>query len=494
MPLVNTSELRPGPMPSSMQVYNGLDCCITFEVFQALAALRNSEPPIYAFERALQAPALEMMLRGFKVDEYARQRGIAELKAKQVRLYAILDRLAFAASGRTLNPRSQKQLQELFYTTMRLPEQWVSKKGERKLSMDREVLEKLEVYFHAKPFINCILAIRENAKSLEMLETQVDPDGRMRTSINIAGTETGRWSSSKASTGSGGNLQNIDPALRYIFEATPGFRLYAIDLEQAESREVGWLCGTLFEDWSYYDACLAGDLHTITSRLVWPKLNWSGQLKTDRAIAEQPFYRNFSYRDMAKRGGHGTNYYGTPHTMSRHLKVKRQVMDEFQRNYFSAYPGIPRWHRYTAQELQTTQQLTTVFGRSRHFFGRPNDDTTLREAIAYCPQSATADRMNLIIWRLWKHMGHKVRLLLQVHDAVYFEAPEELDPAQIGNEALSHFDIPIRSGTHTLLVPGELKVGWNWGAFEAKSNPNGLVKFKGSDPRKRVTILDKVMA
>ena len=177
--------------------------------------------------------------------------------------------------------------------------------------------------------------------------------------------------------------------------------------------------------------------------------------------------------------------------MARHLKVKTRVVEEFQRNYFGAYPGIPQYHRWVSQELGVNQKLTSIFGRTRHFFGRASDDTTLREAIAYSPQSATADRMNLILWRLWKYMGHKIQLLLQVHDAVYFQFPESLNEEETINEALSHFAIPITAGTRTLLVPGEAKSGWNWGNWDATCNPLGLKKFKGTDKRVRPHWLDR---
>lgn len=493
MPIVETHKLTPGVHPQQLQVYNGLDTCVTFEVHEALGRLFNQPPAIYAFERALQAPALEMMLRGFLVDDLARRAGVQALQHELTTLNWVLNEYAQAAWGRSLNARSPAQLQEFFYGHMKLPEQWISQKGVRKLSMNREVLEKLEVYFHAQPIIATIFRIREVAKRLEVLQTEVDPDGRMRTSYNIAGTETGRWSSSSNAYGTGTNLQNITSELRSIFIADQGWKLCGIDLEQAESREVGFLCGTLFGDWAYLNACEGGDLHTTTAKLIWPKLEWTGHAKRDREIAERPFYRHFSYRDMSKRGGHGTTYYGTPWTMSRHLKVPLKFMETFQASFFGVYPGIQRWHRYVAQELQTTQQLTTAFGRQRHFFGRPRDDATLREAIAYSPQSATADRLNLALWRIWKHMGTRVRILAQVHDALYFEFPESACEADLVAEALSLVSVPLRHGDRVFDVPGEAKTGWNWGNFDAKSNPNGLAKWRGQDTRVRLSGLDRVL-
>ena len=488
MPLIETHNLAPGRVPYQAQVYNALDCAVTHEVHGELARLSAGDPNvalIYAFERALQAPALEMMLRGFKIDEYERQRGIARLRGEEAQLRATLDMLANAAWGRELNPRSPKVLKDFFYGAMKLPESWSSHKGVRKLSMNRETLEKLEAYFYARPFIGLILAIREVAKKLEVLTTEVGLDGRMRTSYNIAGTETGRWSSSTAADGSGTNLQNITPELRRIFVADPGWKLCNIDLEQTESFDVGWLQGTLFDDWTYLDACERGDLHTQVARLVWPDRAWMGDLIRDRKLADEAFYRSFSYRDMAKRGGHATNYLTTPFTMSRHLKIPIKLAEDFQAKYAygqgCAFPAFAKWWQWTAQELQTKQELVTPLGRKRHFFGRPNDDATLREAIAFVPQSTTADRMNLGLWRMWKRLGaSRIQLLGQVHDSVIFEFREG-DEGVVA-EALELTKVPLTYAGRTMTVGAEAKVGWNWGAYDQRANPDGLVKWSATKP------------
>jgi DNA polymerase-1 len=496
VPYIETDSLEPGkPHPLAHQLYNGLDCCLTLEIFNSIRQQNNQDPQVYDFARAMQAPALEMMLRGFKIDQYERAKGQDLLREKIVRYQDLLNTLAAAVWGKGLNPRSPLQLQQFFYQALGIPEQWISQKGEKKLSMNREALEKIELYMHARPVVTCILAIRDFAKELETLTAEVDPDGRMRTSYNIVGTETGRWSSSQSATGTGLNAQNVKRKLRKMFVADKGWKLCGIDLEQAESREVGWLCGILFNEWSYLDACLSGDLHTTTCRLIWPDLPWTGDIKKDKPIAEQIFYREYSYRDMSKRGGHGSNYYGTPYTMARHLKVTKKLMEDFQLNYFTAFPGIPKYHQWTAQQLQTVHKITTVFGRERHFFGRPNDDTTLREAIAFSPQSATGDRLNLALYRIWSKMRGRIRVLAQVHDALYFLFREDDNEAEVVSEALGYIDTPIldlKSG-RKYTVPGEAKTGWNWADYDEKNNPDGLKKFKGEDTRKRLTEFERVL-
>jgi DNA polymerase I-like protein with 3'-5' exonuclease and polymerase domains len=497
------------PGNDRLQTYNGLDCCLTLEVFEEISRQFNAPPEIYDFERALQAPYLEIMLRGFRVDRVGRNQAATELRGRIENLQTRLNRLASAVWDRPLNPRSPKQLQEFFYSSMKLPEVKVGIKGEWKISTAREALEKLEEkYLHARPFVNAILAIRDLGKQLAVFDTQIDADSRFRTSYNIAGTETGRPSSSENAFGTGGNAQNIAPSLRYVFVSDPGYRLVNVDLEQVEARDVGFLCGCLFDDWVFLDSCESGDLHTANARLIWPHLGWTGNIKSDRKIAEGQFYRGFSYRDMAKRGSHLSNYVGTAQTASRHLKVPLAIMEEFQARYCKgrtadpkrglkaivpAYPSIPRYWQWVATELQSTHLLTNLFGRRRHFFGRPNDDATLREGVAFIPQSTTADRMNLGLWRVWKYMP-ECQLLAQTYDSITFQVREDLDLDPIISRVLDLIRIELKSNSgRSYIVPGEAAVGWNWG-YASETNPDGLRKWSpGGDKRERTALLSRIM-
>ena len=76
-----------------------------------------------------------------------------------------------------------------------------------------------------------------------------------------------------------------------------------LDAEQGESRVVGAIEGNLFGDWRYLDACEGGDLHTTVARLVWPRdLPWTGNTKSDRKLAEEPYYRHYD-RTQRERSG-----------------------------------------------------------------------------------------------------------------------------------------------------------------------------------------------
>lgn len=501
MTIISTDGLRPETLniDQVQQIYNGLDSLITLEVFESLSGTYGdpSQNHIYQFEKALQGPYLDIMQRGFAVDQMARHQAAVELRKRIDSLSATLNEFAVAVWKKTINPRSPTQLKEFFYKAMSLPEIWLSFKGERKLSTNREALEKLEKYLYARPFVNCILTIRDLAKQLEVFETEIDSDGRFRASYNIAGTETGRPSSSENAFGTGGNAQNIAQGLRYVFVADQGYVIVVVDLEQVEARDVGYFCGCLFNDWAFLDACESGDLHANNAKRIWPELPWTGDPKADRAIANQIFYREFTYRDMAKRGSHLSNYMGTSWTAARALKVPLQIMDDFQFRYCRgescAYPAIARWWQWTAEQLQMTRTLITPFGRKRQFFGRPGDDATLREAIAFMPQSTTADRMNLGLLKAWSKMP-QVQFLAQTYDSITFQFRQELNADDIISEVLEHINVELQAPNgRRYAVPGEAKIGYNWGARVTRDdiakaiaegrkpprlNVDGLVKFK----------------
>jgi len=255
-----------------------------------------------------------------------------------------------------------------------------------------------------------------------------------------------------------------------------------IDLEQAESRLVGAIEWNLFGDGRYLDACESGDLHTTVCRLAWSELPWTEDIKTNRTIADQPFYRQHSYRHMAKVLGHGTNYNGKPFTMAKHTKLDAKLIAEFQSKYFVAFPSHQRWHAAVASELIQYGNLTTLTGRRRWFFGRRNDDTTVREAIAYGPQGAVGDILNQGMLRIWRL--NICQLLLQIHDAILVQYPEEVED-EVLPVLIETIKVPIQlNNGRTLIIPSEAKVGWNWAGHD-ENNPDGLKKGAGHDNRSR---------
>lgn len=470
-------------------LYNGLDNVVTADVLQALLAQADDTAMrTYEFSKALQAPVLEMNLRGLRVNKKRKMQVIADLTAKIARLEEQLDSIiqdGIGAAG--ANWRSPKQLKELLYDIMQLP---VQKKrntnGVFTATTDEAALEKLANYFIAEPICNHLLLLRGLGKSLGFLRTGVDPDGRMRTQFNIAGTVTGRFASSATDFGTGTNLQNVTESLRSVFVADPGMMFCNIDLEQGDSRNVGALCWNLFanEDesfaGSYLNACESGDLHTYVSKIAFPHLAWG--TAPDREIAEQMAHKHYDYRFMSKKIGHGSNYLAQPHTVAKHARIPLQIAKDFQALYFKGFPCIPAWHQSVFYNLENLGYLISPFGRRRFFFGRPKDGATQREAVAHVPQSMTGDEINRGILNLWR--ANKVQLLVQVHDSILFQFPEHLRDEIVpwAIEAIKTRLVLERG--REFVVPTEASTGWNWGKH-GDDNPDGLKKWKGGDDRKR---------
>ena len=257
-----------------------------------------------------------------------------------------------------------------------------------------------------------------------------------------------------------------------------------IDLEQAESRLVGAIEWNLFHDGTYLDAAESGDLHTAVCRLAWEALPWTGDLSADRRTAEQPFYRQHSYRHMAKVLGHGTNYNGQPWTMAKHTKLEQPIIKAFQEKYFTAFPAHKLWHTQVASDLFRDGYLVSLSGRRRWFFGRRTDSATIREAIAFDPQGSVGDALNQGMLQVWR-LGI-AELLLQVHDAILIQYDEQRE-AEIVPRVLDAIIVPmaLRHG-RTLTIPADARVGWNW-SNASEDNPDGLVAYRGADTRTRRT-------
>lgn len=498
--IIDTASLTPEAI-SAMSAddrywtYNALDCCLTDEIMGALDPMMDATSrKTYEFSKSLQGPVLDMTLRGLLVNQRKRSeimqkfRGI--LQQLEAQLYDILVNGVGVDPG--FNWRSPKQMNTLLYDIMGLPVQRKrNANGIMAPSSDRQALENLaNSQFIAEPIVSHILGLRDVGKSLGFLETGIDLDGRMRTNINIAGTNTGRFASSSSDYGTGTNLQNVTESLRSVFCADPGWKFANLDLEQADARNLGALIWDSFVDkygenfaGIFLDACEGGDLHTFVCKMCNPQLPW-GDGRTDRQIADMSWYREKTYRDGSKVLGHGSNYLGQPATMAKHTKFPVSLVKDFQSTYFAQFPAIPQYHKAVSFQLKNFASLTTLFGRRRFFFGRPDDAATLREAVAYSPQSMTGDEINTGILNLWR--ANKVQLLIQVHDSILFQYREE-EEDEILPWALNALKAPlILKKDRPFVVPTEAKTGWNWGNYHEERNPDGLRKWKGEDNRNRV--------
>ena len=500
MKIFDTSNLNEKSMSllssdEASWVYNGLDCCVTAEVYNNLAGQLVDEPEnvkaTYAYALDKLAPILEMSMRGTKIDEQSRRRSIAELSRELDELDAKFQRIMQAICGANLNWRSPTQLKNLFYGMMSLKEiKSRNAQGQYTATVNREALEHFAAnYLYARPLANFILVLRDLHKQLGFLRTEIDPDSRIRTNYNLAGTKTGRLASSMNDFGTGTNLQNVNRKLRFPFVADPGMYMLNVDLEQADARNVGAICWNLFLEehgpefaGAFLDASESGDLHTMVCRMTWPELAWPEDESEWKKFCDGLIaHGQDSYRQLAKKLGHGTNYYGTPRTMAKHTHTPTKVIEEFQARYFKNFRCIPAWHEAVIKQIEETGTLTTLFGRRRMFFGRGKDASTHRKAIAYDPQSCTGEQIDRGLHQVWKAFP-QVQLLNQVHDSILFQVPLSEVP-DIVPEILSAMQVEIElKGGRKFSVPLDAAGGWNWG-YQSEDNPYGLSGWKGEEKR-----------
>ena len=531
MKIYNTANLTEQSMKKlspdeAAHIYNGLDCCVTAEIYNTLMEQLEAEPQgvkdTYANALAKMAPIMEMSLRGTRIDEETRQRVLKELQKTLDDLDRKFQRIMHGLIENPLNWRSPKQLNYLFYQVLKIkPIKKRNAKGVFAPTTNREALERFQIYLYAAPLSRFILLMRDLNKQIGFLKTEIDRDQRIRTTYNLAGTNTGRLASSMSEFGTGTNLQNVSRKLRDTFVADEGMYMVNIDLEQADGRNVGAICYNLFidmpreeiaalakgderlkqymrgDEWigpvgeplaaAYLDACEGGDLHTTVCKMVWP----DGVGGEPWPVAESD-WKSFcdghiahgqdSFRQLSKKGGHGTNYFGTPRTMSKHLHVPTPIIQNFQNNYFGAFPAIPLWHNWTIKQIKETGTLTTPFGRRRMFFGRGHDASTWRKAIAYVPQSMTGEQIDRGLLQVWRAFP-EVQLLNQVHDSILLQLPW-LRHRQLIPRVLEVMQVTlILKHGRKFTVPLDAAGGWNWG-YSTPANPHGLKGWKGEETRK----------
>jgi DNA polymerase I-like protein with 3'-5' exonuclease and polymerase domains len=482
-------------------IYNGLDCAVTFDLSDILAKqLREAgRYQTYEFEMGMCGPALTMMRRGLKIDPEKRQEMEDHSHYRHERLRELIIKVVVDSFDEftAFNPNSAVQLKKLFYQVLAIPKIKKSDKGKWKVAADREALEKIiALYPRGKFFAEIILELRATAKDLEVLTVRLDDDFRHRCSYNVAGTETGRWSSSESNFYTGGNQQNIRKHLREIVVPDPGYKMFYADLDQAEARIVAYTS----EDENYIAACEGPDLHTDVVKMVWPKLPWTDDPKQNRAIADRIYYRDFSYRDLCKRGGHGTNYGLEVPSLARHLHIEQMYAHRFQLLYYGgqvsatalerwhkmdpmagfddvlemgtaigkdllevpgAFPGIRKWHRSVLGILETEGSITTVIGRERVFWSRLTEASTLREAIAYEPQSTVGELLNMGLYRIWNELEPEVQTLAQIHDAVLGQFPED-EVDKYSEAVLNCMTNPLTIKGRLMKIPSSIEVGDNW--------------------------------
>jgi len=401
--------------------------------------------------------------RGVLIDTDAREKLIDDFNARVEATKQEINSIA----GREVNPNSYKQMKELLYDEMRLPV--IYKAG--RPTTDEDALLRLHKRYPDEPILTAIIKYRKDTKLVAtFLKAKLDSDGRMRTSYNASGTKNFRISSSKNLWGSGMNLQNIPVGkrpgvanIRQLFIASPNCSFVKGDLVQAETMVVARiLCR--FRDyylWNRYSNELNFDIHKWAASTIF-------------GVSEQSVDKH--QRDIGKLANHASNYCAGPKVIqSAALKygiegVDYQMAKHIIETRRKALPGLSRWWKHVERTIRKTRALTTCLGRRRLFFGRLDDNTTLRDAVAFEPQSVVGDVCNTIFRRVYAMYAQlpaddlaSPLPVLQVHDEVVVECPDDTVES-VKQAIVSAAVVPLRlnDDMSPLIIPIKITVGKNW--------------------------------
>jgi len=348
------------------------------------------------------------------------------------------------------NINSPKQLGEVLFEKLSLP---AGRKTSKGYSTDAETLEKLK---DLHPAVNCILEYRQVAKLngtyIDALIRKTESDGRIHTFFDQTGTATGRISSAEP------NLQNIPVRtemgreIRRAFVASPGCVLVDADYSQIELRILAHFSG----DEAMVDAfCKGQDIHTRTAAEV-------AGVKMEEVTP--------AMRANAKAVNFGLVYGISDFGLARNTGMSRKEAAAFIEKYFATYPGVKGFMSRAVAEGYDTGEARTVFGRVRKLNELKASNANVRNfgeraAMNTPVQGTAADIIKLAMVRVHEALqkgGFKARLILQVHDELIIEAPQN------EAEAVAKLLKDCMESVVTLRVPlvAEVKTGSSW--YETK--------------------------
>ena len=353
--------------------------------------------------------------------------------------------------GHEFNIASPKQLQTVLFEERGLK---AGKKTKTGYSTDTSVLEELAF---EDPVPRMILDYREMAKLkstyVEALPKLVDDQGRIHTDFVQTGTATGRLSCRDP------NLQNIPVRneagrrIRSAFTAPEGKVLISADYSQIELVVLAHLSGDKNMSQSFIDGT---DVHKATAALIYG-------VAPDAVTPEM--------RRTAKTINFGVIYGMSAFRLARDLGISRTQASQFIENYFAQYSSVDAFIKDTIKKAEETGWVETLFGRRRPIMNinsRNKLEKAAAERIAVNTpvQGSAADIVKtamLAVSDALKTSASPARLLLQVHDELIFECPD--DKATIDTTIALIKDKMENAVKLNVPLRVSIEYGKNWGEF-----------------------------
>ena len=395
--------------------YAAEDADVTLRLWRALKPRLAAESMATVYEtleRPMILPLARMEARGVSIDRDMLSRLSGEFAQGMARIEAEVQKLV----GAPFNLSSPKQLGDILFGQMGLP--GGKKTATGAWSTSASVLEDLAEEGHQLPAR--ILDWRQLAKLkstyTDALPTFVDPrTKRVHTSYALASTTTGRLSSSDP------NLQNIPVRndegrkIRRAFVAAPGCKLISADYSQIELRLLAHVAEIGALKRAFADGL---DIHAMTASEMFGV-----------PVKDMPS----EVRRRAKAINFGIIYGISAFGLANQLGIPRDEAGAYIKKYFERFPGIRDYMDATKKQARADGFVRTIFGRKCHFprinASNPSERAFNERAAINAPlQGAAADIIRRAMIRMDGALAEArldAKMLMQVHDELVFEAPDD---------------------------------------------------------------------
>lgn len=435
--------------------YASADADVTLRLKEALEPQLAAEERIHEIFTRMEMPLIPVLVdmerAGIRLDVAC----MRDLSKRFTSRIATITEQIYDMAGQSFNINSGLQLNTILFDKLGLPTTNMRKTSTGRISLAADVLENLR---GSHEIVEHILQYRHFFKLkstyVDALPTLVNPrTGRIHTSFNQMGTSTGRLSSANP------NLQNIPirsedgGEIRRGFVAEPGHTFIAADYSQIELRVLAHIT----QDPNLVQAFIDGqDIHTATAAQLFG-IDPSAVGKDQRRIAKSVVFGTI----------YGISSFGLAQRTDLNRTEAKSLIDAF----FARFPGVRRYMDSTIEQGRRDGYVQSLFGRRRWMPELKGNDqkkrqAAEREAINAPIQATAADIMKLAMINVYHELQQQrlqTRLLLQVHDELIFEVPDQ---------EIATVQELVRTGMErvfTLRVPlqVDMEMGHNWEDMEA---------------------------
>jgi DNA polymerase-1 len=432
--------------------YSAEDADVTLRLWRVLKPRLAAEGVAHVYE-TLERPLIDVLARmerrGIAIDRQILSRLSGEFAQGMARLEADIQEIV----GEPFNPGSPKQLGDILFGKMGLP--GGKKTATGAWSTTASVLEELAEQGHELPARILEWRSLQKLKSTyaDALPGFVNPrTQRVHTSFSLAATTTGRLSSSEP------NLQNIPVRneagrkIRTAFVATPGHQLLSADYSQIELRILAHIADIPQLKKAFADGL---DIHAMTASEMFGV-----------PVKDMPA----DVRRRAKAINFGIIYGISAFGLANQLGISREEAGAYIKKYFERFPGIRDYMEATKKICREQGYVTTIFGRKCHYpriaASNPSERAFNERAAINAPiQGSAADIIRRAMTRMDDALAAArldAQMLLQVHDELVFEVPQDQVEATIAVARKVMVEAPAPAAVLSVPLQVDAKAARNW--------------------------------